>query len=270
MEQIKKTSCLLALVLLLSLCLAVPAFGEESAVMWVEVQKADDGVTVSICANTTVTDGQIELHYDYRTMTYCDMTVDSQYVLAHAANPEKQGAVQIAWVAPGDYSNDGTKHVLMQLRFAGDNVDGFYVSGYVFTPAAEKIAVAPPAGFDRLQAAMESAKALKADRYSEETFAKLQAALEAARAELADPTVTEERLEAARQNVIDAVLGLLKPGEVPPAPSTTAPVATTPATTPGATDPQGSNTGLIIAIVAVCLVAAVVVVIVIKRKGSKV
>lgn len=267
MKQIKSMMCVLALVLAWSLCLAVPAFGAESAVMWLEVQATDDGITVSVCANTTVADGQIEVHYDNRDLTYRDITTDNQYVLAHAVNPEKVGVVKIAWIASNDYGLDGTKHVLMQLHFDGQNVDGFYVSGHVFTPEGNQIMVEPPVGRDRLQAALESAKLLKPDLYTADSYAKLQDALNAARAELADPTVTQERLEAARQKVIDAVLSLIKLGEEPTVPATTQP--TVPPTQPVTSGDEGANVGLIVAIAAVCVVGAVVVVIILKKRGTK-
>lgn len=268
MKKIKSIAIILVLVMALSVLLAMPAAAAENGTLWLRAEATAEGVVVSVWANTTVTDGSITIKYSSETLTYTDITVDETCVLAHAVNAENLDALQIAWVAPGDYEKDGTEHVLMQLHFAGDNVDGFSVSGYFFNAEGEKTTLAPPEGFNMLQIAIASAKALNSEAYTTASYGNLLAALDAARAELSDPAVTPERLEAARQNVIAAVQALVKLGEEPTVPETTA-APTVPATQPADPQPQDSNVGLIIAIVAVCVVAAVVVILVIKRKGNK-
>ena len=161
MKQIKSIILVAALILTMCLGLIMPAAAAESAVLWLEVQTNETGVLVKVCANTTLTDGRIDVRYDYRTMSYSDIAVAEEYVLAHAVNAEKGGVVQIAWVASGDYNMDGKDHVLMQLQFAGENIDGYSVSGYAFSPEGTQYTVTPPEGLDRLLAAVESAKALK-------------------------------------------------------------------------------------------------------------
>jgi hypothetical protein len=268
MKKIKSLSIILVLVMALSMLWTMPAMAAETGTLWLRAEATADGVVVSVWANTTVTDGNITVKYSSSTLTYTDITVDESYVLAHAVNAQTLDAVQIAWVAPENYGNNGTEHMLMQLLFAGNNVDGFSVSGYFFDGEGTKLTVTPPEGFNMLQIAIESAKALKGEVYTTESYAKLMAALDAARAELSDPAVTSERLEATRQNVIAAVQSLVKLGEEPVVPETTA-APSVPATDPVGSQPQGGNVGLIIAVVAACVVAAVVVVIVLKRKGNK-
>lgn len=265
------------LMLLACVMPAVQASATDADGLWVRMHADDGSFIASICVNTTVTDGMIELQYDSSLITFTEVVVDSQYVAAHAVNAEKPGIVTIAWVAPGDYGLDGNVHILMQARFT--NAEGAVVAlaGAAHAPDGREIPATELKNFTVISA-LAAAGEYKAEDYTAESFAALKRAIENAWAAMEDLYTSQADMDAAAEAVMAAIDGLERaPVVVPteptqptqPASKPTQPATqpTQPATQP--VDPQPEpkpGNGLWIGIVAAVAVAGAAVAVIIKKK----
>lgn len=272
-----------SVVLMLLLCVtpAVQANATEADGLWVRMHTDNGGFVASICVNTTVADGLIEVWYDSTLITFTEVVVDNQYVAAHAVNAEEPGVVKIAWVAPGDYGQDGNVHILMQVRFTNAEGAAVELTGGAHGPNGSEVPVTE-LNFTVLSA-LTAAEAYKAEDYTEESFAALKKAIENAWAAMGDLYTSQADMDAAAAAVMAAIDGLERaPVVVPTEPTeptqpepteptqpatkptqpttqpTTQPVEPTPGPNPGS--------GLWIGIVAAIAVAGVAIVVIMKKK----
>lgn len=119
MKAARKLICVLVMVTVLCAMLATAAFAAEDGNMWLQTGEGEDGKpVVTIVADTTVTNGQVELRYDAKKLTYADVTVSEEFVDVYAVNTDTPGVIKIAWVAPGAYTTEGDT-ALIQVSFTG-------------------------------------------------------------------------------------------------------------------------------------------------------
>lgn len=261
MGRIRNLSRLLVLLLVLTLLLAPQASAaEENGNLWMRQISNEDGVTIYICADAAVASGVISVKYHVGSLSFCELTVESDYVLAHAVNA-KAGNVQISWIAPADAAAE-EGHILMALTFTGKIYGDITLSGDVFDAAGEPIEITTLKTAE-LTSAIEAAQALQSADYTADSFAALQTVLSKAAALLEQTTVTPAQLDGALQDVNAAVSALARPQP-----------ETTP-TEPNPTDPvidvAGGNgwVGIVIAFGAICAVGAVVAIVIMKKRGNK-
>lgn len=266
------------LVLLLCIMPAVQASAEPAEGVWLRASVTDEGVVASICVNTTVSDGMIELQYDSAVLSFDTVQADSQYVAARAVNDSQDGLVKIAWVAPGDYGKDGSTHVLLQIHFRGASADSLHMTGTLHTPYATVLPVITM-DFTELDAAITKALAFSAEDYTADSFAVLEAALakaQAAREDVltgpAELMTALEALNLAADGLVEEVVEPTQPTQ-PSEPTQPAPTQPAEPTTPTAptqpVDPEPDDqhgSGLWIGIVAALAVAAVAAAVVLKKK----
>ena len=296
MRYWKKMICVpLLLALLLCVFPAVNAVAEETDQLWLNTQAADGSVIAYVCANTTVSDGVIEVRYDSDQLTFAEVVADNSYVAFQAVNAKEAGIVRIAWVAPGNYKLDGTVHILLQVRFTGAAADSLTLSGSVHTPKNKDLQVIT-LDFASLEAAISQAEAENTDAYTAESVAALEDALTEAGAAMENMLVTQTALDAAAQQLREALSGLtVKPVEptTPPTEPTeptqptepTAPtepaepgdpteptqpqVPTEPTQPDGGEDKEDSNGGMWIWILLAVLVVLFILFFVIFKKKKK-
>lgn len=267
------------LMLLACVMPAVPAKAEDTNSLWMRAHIEDGSYVANICADTTVTDGMIEVRYDSALITFTEVVVDSRYVAAHAVNAEEPGIIKIAWVAPGDYGLDGTVHILMQVRFT--NAEGAVVAlaGAAHAPDGREIPATELKNFTVISA-LAAAGEYKAEDYTAESFAALKRAIENAWAAMEDLYTSQADMDAAAAAITAAIEGLVpapvvvpteptEPSE-PSEPTQPSTQPTQPATQPTQpVDPQPEpkpGNGLWIGIVAAVAVAGATVAVIIKKK----
>lgn len=268
MGQIRKITRLSVLLLVLTLLLAPQAAAAEgNGNLWMRQISTDDGVTFYICADSAVASGVITVKYHVGSLSFRELTVESDYVLAHAVNSKNAGAVQISWIAPADVvAEEG--HILMALTFTGKKGESISFSGDVYNAAGEPVAISI-LDVTELTSAMEAAEALQSADYTADSFAALQTVLSQTDALLEQIAITPAQLDAALQEVNGAVSALVR---LQPEPEPTGPEPTEPAPTePGPViDVTGDGwIGIIIAFGVICVVGAVVAVVIIKKRGNR-
>lgn len=256
MGHIRKLSRMLAILLAMTILLSVPAAAQQNGALWFESAPSEDGICISIWADTAASSGVVHLTYDKTAMKFLRLELEEACVQAHSINAKIPGQVKISWIAPAEAEAEGS-HVLMRLYFEGTSADSMAISGNVFTLAGEEMRVTA-LDFAPLSALIETAEGRDLQGYTEESIALLQTALQEAKALLEAERVTPSQIDAAVQKLDEALQGLEQP--LP----TTQP-ATVPATTPG--DTTGGWIGIAVAAVAVC--AAVVVIVIVKKRGKK-
>lgn len=291
MEKKHVLAILMALCLVLA-CVPVnqAAAAEESGSLWLRHLPIDGGVTMALVADTAIGSGVITITYDKDVYIFQELTVDSAYVLAHAVNDKEAGTIKISWIGKGAESG---AYVLMRLQFvvnfasAGNlNVE---FSGSVQNVNGEAVAITK-LDFGAFNVAAYQADNLKAEDYTDDSFAAVQAALAAGNAQANVETVTQAQVDAATQALKTAMDNLVvyvpepeptDPTE-PTEPAPTEPAPTQPAPTqPGQTEPTQPATNptpapqpqedsmMLIAILAGCAVAVVVAVVLLKKRGKK-
>jgi hypothetical protein len=305
MKHIQKLALVLTLCLLLTALPLTRAYAAEGGSLWLRHLPADGGETISLVADAPVASGVITITYDTSVYTFQELTVDDAYVLAHAVNDQEAGTIKISWIGTG--SGSGV-HVLMRLRFAADFfVSGGHpsidLSGSVQNANGEAFAFTS-LDFGALNTAIHEANGLKAEDYTADSFAGLKTALDAALAQGEVETVTQAQLEEATQALTKALENLevfvptppptdpteptepTQPTEPsqptePTEPAPTQPKPTDKPTQPGSQPkptepvvadpvPKGNDTLLIVgAALALCAVAAVAVVVILKKRGKK-
>ena len=134
MKIARKMLCAMVVVIALCAMLVMPAFAAETGNLWLNVTGAQQKDTaIVVCADTTVTNGMVELHYDASKLTYKSVTVSDDYVANVAVNTDTEGVVKIAWVAPGYYEADKAEMALITVQFEGvAKTDEVAVTGNVY------------------------------------------------------------------------------------------------------------------------------------------
>lgn len=124
MKRIKQAMSLLLAAPLICAMLAGSAFAAQENGLWVRLAEHSGGVSAVVEANTSVTDGTIQLTFDPNKLTYvsCDFTGPQEeykpYSAMQAVNDTKagEGKLTIAWVAPGSQPVQGDT-ALFQVNF---------------------------------------------------------------------------------------------------------------------------------------------------------
>jgi len=257
MGKMKAISWALVLILALTILPAVQATAAEGGWIWFHTSNAENGVTLSIYADTTVASGVFTLTYDKKALTFGELTVDSNFVAAHAINAKVPGKVVISWVAPANQTAAETP-ILMQLHFEGTDVSSFNLSGSANGLSGELISVGM-LDFTALNQALEEAGKKTEQDYTADSFQALLAARDEAEALLKQEIVSPGQVAAATEKLNNAMAKLETP-----APPTQPP-----------TEPTGTfweNNGwiaIVIAAVAVCAAGAVVTIVVLKKRRNK-
>lgn len=141
MKVARKLLCALVVVTLLCAMMATTAFAAETGNMWLKVVGESRKTVVTVVADTTVTNGQVELHYNASKLTYTGVTVDDRYVDVYAVNADTPGVIKIAWVAPDAYADNGVT-ALISLSFTGKSSAGaFSISGSAFDAAGTQLTI---------------------------------------------------------------------------------------------------------------------------------
>ena len=212
MKIARKMLCAMIVVIALCAMLVTPAFAAETGNLWLNVAGAEQAnTTIVVCADTTVTNGMVELRYDSSKLTYRSVTVSEEYVSVVAVNTDTEGVVKIAWVAPGYYETDGTETALINVLFEGvASADEIFVSGNVYDAEGQLVNILSARDTSALEEAIAKAEKLDEKAYTEESFAAVEKALEEAKAVLANPEATQEELDAAAKKLNDAMADLVK------------------------------------------------------------
>lgn len=288
MRNIRKLSVILLLCMVLCALPVSSANAAENGSLWLRQMPTDDGVTMAVCADTVVASGVITVTYDSNVLTFQEVTLDSTHVLAHAVNDQKAGQIRISWIGTGEAVDGG--YVLLRLRFIGTEDQSAVLTGSGYSADGDAIAVTA-LNLTDATAAVSAAEALQAEDYTADSFAAVEAAMQDAKALLALETVTQAQLDAAAQNLTDAMgkLVVFVPEPPPTEPPATEPPATEPAPTQPATDPaptqpdtqpvptkpvanpvpKKNDTLLIAAGIALGLAVIVAVVVILKKRGNK-
>ena len=122
MKRMKRALTLLLAVMLACVLMAGYAMAAEEEAVWLVVEETTGGVSGKVETNATVTNGVIRVTFDPAKLTYtgCDFAGGYEaYVAMNAVNDTKaaEGELQIAWVAPEDYSLADAAAVLFQVNF---------------------------------------------------------------------------------------------------------------------------------------------------------
>lgn len=289
MRNIRKLSIFLALCLVLCALPVASAHAAESGSMWLRHLPQNDGVSLSVCADTAVASGVITITYDSSLLAFQGLTVDSTYVLAHAVNDKETGKLHISWIGTG---TDSGAYVLMTLEFAGVPDQSSVLNGTVYDASGNTIAITT-LNLTGVTAAVMQAETLKAEDYTAVSFASVQTALQEANDLLDQVTTTQAQLDAATQALVTAMDKLVVYTPEPPAtepqptePAPTEPVPTEPKpsdkpTQPGSQPkptepvvadpvPKKNDTLLIVGVaLALCAVVAIAAVVILKKRGRK-
>lgn len=218
MKRVNKFVRIIA-VLVVMCMMATVAMAAEAGKVWLSVTQSANGqdTTALVITDTTVTDGLIRITYDSEKLTYQDVLVSSEHVAMHAVNADNAGEVLISWVAPEDYASDGSAITLIEVQFAGAD-DALELTGEAHDAEGNVIAIGS-VDTSALEAAVEKAKTLEEEDYTEESWAALEEALKNAEDVLKDPTATQEEVDAAAEALEEAMEALEEKPEEP----TTAP-----------------------------------------------
>lgn len=213
MKNARKMLCAMIVVIALCALLVTPAFAAETGNMWLNVAEAQANTNVVVCADTTVTNGQVELRYDSSKLTFRSVTTNDAYVSVVAVNTDTEGVVKIAWVAPGYYEAEGTNMALITVLFEGvAGADEIFVTGNVYDAEGQLVNILSARDTSALEEAIAKAEGLDEKDYTEESYAAVEEALEEAKKVLADPDATQEELDAAVEKLNDAMDALVKDG----------------------------------------------------------
>lgn len=232
MQHVKQAVRSLLLAALLCAALAATAFAAGDGSVWIALSDTSGKTAAQIVADTTVTDGVVELTYDSSVLTYEGVEVTEAYVAMYSINAEEAGVVRISWVAPGEYSLAAAA-ALIQVNFTGTaGKEDISLSGSASGADGEAVPIdgaAQAVDTSKLEEAIAKAEALKGSDYTDESWAALEQALVDAKAVLANPLSTQEEVDAATLRLTGAIEALAAkngdsaPGVNPPpgsAPST--------------------------------------------------
>lgn len=140
MRAVRKMLCVLMMVTMLCAMMANAAFAAENGNLWLRVEEPAEGDTViTVVADTTVTNGHVELRYDAAKLTYTGVTVSEEFVDVYAVNTDTPGVVEIAWVAPGEYTGQG-EDALILVSFTGKvNTRKLSITGKAYNAAGAEV-----------------------------------------------------------------------------------------------------------------------------------
>ena len=214
MKRVRNSVRMIALAAVLCMLLTMGVFAAENGSVWITETDTQDGVVAAIVTDATVTDGLVEVHYDADKLTYQGVTANETTVAMHAVNADEAGIVRISWVAPEAFTPDGNEW-LLQVIFTGTSDEEVTLEGDI---TGAEITDAPEVDKTELEKAVLEAQGLKEESYTAESWAALEEALAAAEAVLADPSATQEEVDAATaalRAAIDALeLAETIPGDV--------------------------------------------------------
>ena len=188
MKRVRNSVRVIALAVMLCMMLTMGVFAAETGSVWITETDTDAGTAAVIITDTAVTDGVVTVTYDADKLTYQGVTANETYVAMHAVNADEAGVVAISWVAPGAVDPADTDW-LIQVDFAGTSDTAASLAG--------SVTGAVIVDKTELEKAVLEAQGLNAEDYTAETWADLEEALAAAEAVLADPTPTQEEVDAA-------------------------------------------------------------------------
>lgn len=213
MKLAGKAVTALLLAALMIVMLPVSAFAAEDGKVWLTVSEKEGETTAFIVANTLVTDGLVVVTYDSEALTYVGVKAAEDYVAKYAVNAEEPGIVKISWVAPGPYEVDGSAFAIIAVLFEGvEEESSVTINGVAYDDAGNTVTVGEGVDTAALEQAIEDAKAVNKDKYTDKSVAAMEKALAEAETVLADPLATQERVDAAAKTLRDAI-NALKPIE---------------------------------------------------------
>lgn len=211
MNRVKKTIRALALMVLVCMLLTTTVFAAENGSVWLNVMESDaeEHTTAVIAADTTVTDGLVEIRYDSASLTYEGVTVNESYVAMYAVNADEAGLVKISWVAPSAYTFEDAAIWLVQVNFSGtEETSTITMTGDLNDAAGSKIEQGANLDTTALKAAMATAESLYKDNYTARSYRAVEIALANAEDVLADPAATQSAVDAAEETLNNAMASL--------------------------------------------------------------
>lgn len=145
MKRMKRALTLLLAVMLACVLMAGYAMAAEEEAVWLVAEETAGVVSGKVETNASVTNGVIRVTFDPAKLTYtgCDFAGEYEaYVAMNAVNDTKaaEGELQIAWVAPENYSLADVTAVLFQVNFtkAPGNEEAVTASDVQVTGEANK------------------------------------------------------------------------------------------------------------------------------------
>lgn len=145
MKRMKRALTLLLAVMLACVLMAGYAMAAEEEAVWLVAEETAGVVSGKVETNAAVTNGVIRVTFDPAKLTYtgCDFAGEYEaYVAMNAVNDTKaaEGELQIAWVAPENYSLADATAVLFQVNFtkAPGNEEAVTASDVQVTGEANK------------------------------------------------------------------------------------------------------------------------------------
>ena len=145
MKRMKRALTLLLAVMLACVLMAGHAMAAEEEAVWLVAEETAGVVSGKVDTNAAVTNGVIRVTFDPAKLTYtgCDFAGEYEaYVAMNAVNDTKaaEGELQIAWVAPENYSLADVTAVLFQVNFtkAPGNEEAVTASDVQVTGEANK------------------------------------------------------------------------------------------------------------------------------------
>ncbi len=145
MKRMKRALTLLLAVMLACVLMAGHAMAAEEEAVWLVAEETAGVVSGKVETNAAVTNGVIRVTFDPAKLTYtgCDFAGEYEaYVAMNAVNDTKaaEGELQIAWVAPENYSLADVTAVLFQVNFtkAPGNEEAVTASDVQVTGEANK------------------------------------------------------------------------------------------------------------------------------------
>lgn len=202
MRRVKRTVRVLAMMMVLCMMLATFVSAADNGSVWLNaMQTADDGTDVYIVADTTVTDGLVELTYDNSDLTYDSIQVNEACVGQFAVNTSKAGTVKVSWVAP-NADQMAQADWLVKVSFSGEG--DVALSGEMNDAQGNDVAQGAALDTAALKAAVQAAQNADEESFDDT----LTAALAEAEAVLADPAATQTEVDTAA-NALNAALEAL-------------------------------------------------------------
>lgn len=145
MKRMKRALTLLLAVMIACVLMAGYAMAAEEEAVWLVAEETAGVVSGKVETNAAVTNGVIRVTFDPAKLTYtgCDFAGEYEaYVAMNAVNDTKaaEGELQIAWVAPENYSLADATAVLFQVNFtkAPGNEEAVTASDVQVTGEANK------------------------------------------------------------------------------------------------------------------------------------
>lgn len=145
MKRMKRALTLLLAVMLACVLMAGYAMAADEEAVWLVAEETAGVVSGKVETNAAVTNGVIRVTFDPAKLTYtgCDFAGEYEaYVAMNAVNDTKaaEGELQIAWVAPENYSLADVTAVLFQVNFtkAPGNEEAVTASDVQVTGEANK------------------------------------------------------------------------------------------------------------------------------------